>query len=319
MHSPRYRRLKDYWTARKGGRIQKVSLHAGFSCPNRDGTIGFGGCRYCSNEAFTPAYCHQAGSLEEQIEAGLAFQKRRYPRARGFLAYLQAYTNSHGPLDELTRLYGRILAHPEIDGLIIGTRPDCLPNKLLDWLQAASERKPVYLELGIESFSNATLHRMNRGHTIEESEDALARIASRGLLAGGHFLIGFPGERWESFFEEVERFNRLPLHSVKLHQLHVFRDTPLAAYHANHPEAFHFPGKSAYLQAVARWLTRISPDLHIDRIAGDAPPKFTVGPSWGLRLDVLGREFEALLEELDIRQGSRYCNHLSKSAVNPRA
>ncbi|MFO7725786.1 MAG: TIGR01212 family radical SAM protein [Oceanipulchritudo sp.] len=306
MPSPRYRRLKDYWTALKGGRVQKVSLHAGFTCPNRDGTIGTGGCRYCSNEAFTPAYCHEAKSVEVQIEAGLSFQKRRYPRARGFLGYLQAYTNSHGPIEELTHLYGRILAHPELDGLIIGTRPDCLPDELLDWLQAADAQKPVYIELGIESFSNDILQRMNRGHTIEESEDALARIAARGLPAGGHFLLGFPGEQWESFFDNVARFNRLPLHSVKLHQLHVFRDTPLASYYANHPEAFRFPEKTAYLTAVAHWLTRISPELHIDRIAGDAPPGFAIGPSWGVRLDALGREFEALLEELDIHQGSGY-------------
>lgn len=302
----RYRKLKDYWSERVGGRLQKVSLNAGFSCPNRDGTLGVGGCLYCSNEAFTPAYCHEGQSLEEQIAAGLAFQQKRYPRARGFVGYLQAYTNTHGPLEELIAIYEPVLNHPGLEGLIIGTRPDCLPDALLDWLVEASRGHIVYLELGIESFSNETLHRMNRGHTIEQAEDALARIASRGLEVGGHFLVGFPGEPWTRFFDEVERFNRLPFHSVKVHQLHVFRDTPLARMYAEDPDRFDFPEKDAYLAQVADWLTRIRPDLFIDRIVGDAPPRFVVGPTWGVRLDALVREFDALLEQLDIQQGSAY-------------
>jgi radical SAM protein (TIGR01212 family) len=302
----RYRRLKDYWWGLRGGRLQKVSLHAGFTCPNRDGTIGHGGCVYCSNEAFTPAYCHEANCLEEQITAGLAFMKARYPRARGFLGYLQAFTGSHACLEDLVALYERLLGHPGLCGLVIGTRPDCLPDPLLEWLARARNRRPVYLEIGIESFSDETLHRMKRGHTAAQAEDAVHRAASHGIPVGGHFLIGFPGEDWKAFFNEVERFNALPLHSVKLHQLQVFRDTPLAAYYRNHPEAFHFPEKGEYLEAVAAWLTRIRPDVHIDRIAGEAPPRHILNPSWNTRIDQLAREFEQLLDQKDIIQGEAF-------------
>lgn len=301
-----YRKLKDYWAGLKGGRMQKISLHAGLTCPNRDGTLGIGGCRYCSNEAFTPAYCHAGDPVEVQIEAGLAFQRRRYPRAAGFLGYLQAYTNSHGPIEQLVRLYEAVLAHPDLDGMVIGTRPDCLPDNLLSWLTGAARRKPVYIELGIESFSNDILSAMNRGHTIEQAEEAVGRVAARGLPVGGHFLVGFPGEPWTRFFESVERFNRLPLHSVKVHQLHVFKETPLADWYRDRPGDFAFPERRTYLETAARWLTQIRPDLYIDRIVGDAPAKFIANPTWGVRLDALVREFDALLEERDIRQGSAF-------------
>jgi uncharacterized protein len=311
--SGRYRKLKDYWIGLAGGRLQKISLHAGFSCPNRDGTIGYGGCRYCSNEAFTPAYCHWGDPLEQQIEAGIAFQRRRYPRARGFLGYLQAYTNTHGPLDQLVETYETVIKHPQLAGMVIGTRPDCLPDPLLDWLAGAARRKPVYIELGIESFSNEILQAMHRGHTIEQAEDALLRVSRHGIPVGGHFLTGFPGEPWTAFFDQPERLNRLPLHSVKVHQLHVFRDTPLAAQYLSHPRDFHFPPLAAYLQKLAGWLTRLRPDLYIDRVAGDAPAKFILNPGWGLRLDAVIREFEALLERLDLRQGEAFAGPPAES------
>lgn len=302
----RYRKLKDYWNGLKGGRLQKISLHAGFSCPNRDGTIGTGGCHYCSNEAFTPGYCHAGDSLEGQIGAGLSFQRRRYLRAIGFLGYLQAYTNSHGPMEELIPIYETVLRHPELNGLVIGTRPDCLPDPLLDWLAGAARLKPVYLELGIESFSDATLARMNRGHTMAATEDALSRIAARQLPVGGHFLVGFPGEPWTAFFEAVNRLNALPLHSVKVHQLHVFKNTPLATLYRLRPQAFAFPSREDYLNRVADWLPFVRPDLYIDRIAGDAPQPYILNPGWGVRLDVLVREFDALLESRDVFQGSAW-------------
>jgi radical SAM protein (TIGR01212 family) len=299
----RYRKLKDYWQSMAGGRMQKISLHAGFSCPNRDGTIGYGGCHYCSNAAFTPAYCHSGDSIAEQIAAGIAFQRRRYPRAAGFLGYLQAYTNTHGPLEQLVDIYECVLGHPQLHGMVIGTRPDCLPEALLDWLAEAARRKPVYIELGIESFSNAVLAAMNRGHTIEQAEDAVARVAARGLPVGGHFLVGFPGEPWNAFFDQPDRINRLPLHSVKVHQLHVFKDTALARRYRERPQDFHFPAMDAYLRRAAGWLTRLRPELYIDRIVGDAPARFVINPGWGVRLDAVVRRFDQLLEQRDLRQG----------------
>lgn len=301
-----YRRLRDYWSEQCGGRVQKISLNAGLSCPNRDGTLATGGCLYCSNAAFTPAYCHAGISLDEQIRAGLAFQRKRYPRAVGFLGYLQAYTNTHGPLDQLVSAYESVLQHPELAGLVIGTRPDCLPDSLLDWLVQASHRKPVYIELGIESFSDTTLCAMNRGHTIAQAETAVHRVSRRGLPVGGHFLVGFPGEPWEWFFEQVDRLNALPLHSVKVHQLHVFRGTPLETLYQEDPGRFRFPDKDAYLEALLQWIPRLRPDLYLDRCFGDAPPQFLARPGWGLRLDVMVRDLEARLAARGLRQGSAW-------------
>ena len=290
-----YPKLKDYWRERFGGRVQKVSLHAGFTCPNRDGTLGMGGCLYCSNEAFTPGYCHDGDSLEEQIEQGLAFQRKRYPRAVGFLGYLQAYTNTHGPLKQLVEIYETVLGHPELTGMVIGTRPDCLPDPLLNWLVQANQRKPVYIELGIESFCDATLRRMNRGHTFAQAHEAVERVAARGLPVGGHFLVGFPGEAWTNFFDRVDLLNALPLHSVKVHQLHVFKNTPLAEMYLENPDAFQFPTKEQYFAKAAEWLGSVRADLYIDRLFGDAPLKYILNPGWGIRLDVLMREFEEYL------------------------
>ena len=288
-----YPKLKDYWRERLGGRVQKVSLHAGFSCPNRDGTVGYGGCLYCSNEAFTPGYCHEGDSLEEQIAKGLAFQRKRYPRAVGFIGYLQAYTNTHGPMEDLVEIYQRVLNHPGLVGMVIGTRPDCLPDELLDWLVGAAREKAIYVELGIESFCDTTLRRMNRGHTFAEARDAVERLASRGLLAGGHFLVGFPGEPWTRFFEQADLLNALPLHSVKVHQLHVFRETPLARMYQENPDSFTFPSKDDYFARAGAWLDRLRPDLFIDRLFGDAPLRYVLNPGWGIRLDTLVREFDA--------------------------
>jgi radical SAM superfamily enzyme len=164
----------------------------------------------------------------------------------------------------------------------------------------------VYIELGIESFSDEVLRKMNRGHTFAHAQDALERIASRGLLAGGHFLVGFPGESWQNFFNSVDRLNALPLHSVKVHQLHVFKDTPLANLYRKQPEVFTFPEKDEYLEALLNWLPKVRPDLYIDRVFGDAPFKFILNPGWRVRLDVLVRELDALLENRNVRQGAEY-------------
>ncbi len=302
----RYRKLKDYWRLQFGGRVQKISLHAGLTCPNRDGSLGTGGCVYCSNEAFTPHYCHEGATIEEQIRTGIAFQKRRYPRAVGFLGYLQAYTNTYGPMEQLLETYRAVLGNDLLAGMVVGTRPDCLDDELLDWLASASRQKPIYIELGIESFFDETLAAMNRGHTYACAEDAVNRVAARGLPVGGHFLVGFPGEPWQRFFAEVERLNALPLHSVKVHQLHVFKETALERIYQEHPEAFSFPEKTEYMATAASWLERVRPDLYIDRIFGDAPLKYIVNPSWGVRMDTVVAEFDALLEKQNIVQGRRY-------------
>jgi radical SAM protein (TIGR01212 family) len=303
---PGYRKLKDYWRERFGGRVQKISLHQGMTCPNRDGTLGTGGCLYCSNEAFTPAYCHTGDDLETQINNGLAFQKKRYPRAVGFLGYLQAYTNTYGPMETLMETYRTVLEDDRLTGMVIGTRPDCLPDSLLDWLCEVAKEKTIYIELGIESFSDKVLEAMNRGHTFAQAEEAVHRVAERGLPVGGHFLVGFPGEPWTRFFDSVDKLNALPLHSVKVHQLHVFKGTPLANMFISNPENFDFPDKDAYIERASEWITRIRPDFYIDRVFGDAPLKYIVNPSWGVRMDTIVAEFDKVIDRKGVRQGSLY-------------
>lgn len=311
----RYRKLKEYWEEVSGGRIQKISLHAGCSCPNRDGTIGFGGCHYCSNEAFTPGYCHEGLALEAQIAEGLAFQRRRYPRAAGFQGYLQAYTNSHGPLQQLIRQYSLVLDHPDLRGLIIGTRPDCLSDGLLDWLADPIRRERIYVEIGIESFSDAILKKMNRGHTFADAQLAVQRLRERGLLVGGHFLVGFPGESWTAFFERLDELNALDLHSVKVHQLHIFRETVLAEWYARRPDDFSFPSKEAYFEKAAQWLEGLNPQTYVDRLFGDAPHRFVVRTGWGERLDRIIAQFEAFLTVRGTHQGSRYVKGATAKSI----
>jgi len=206
----------------------------------------------------------------------------------------------------LVRLYESVLAHPGLAGMVIGTRPDCLPEALLDWLAEAARSKPIYIELGIESFCDETLARMNRGHTYATARDAVQRVAQRGLPVGGHFLVGFPGEPWTGFFDAVDELNQLPLHSVKVHQLHIFKQTPLARLYREHPEEFVFPSKEAYFGKLAFWLRHLRPDLYVDRLFGDAPLKYILNPVWGLRLDLLIREFDAYLAGQGVRQGALY-------------
>lgn len=301
-----YRKLKDYWHSRFGGRMQKISLCAGVTCPNRDGTLGTKGCLYCSNEAFIPGYCSPDAPLDEQIEQGLNFQSKRYSRAAGFLGYLQAYTNTYGPLDGLINNYETVLQHPRLSGLVIGTRPDCIPDSLLDWLRNAAKHKPIYIELGIESFSDDTLSAMNRGHCYQDAIDALERINEYEIPTGAHFLVGFPGEPWTMFFDSVDELNKLPIHSIKVHQLHVFKSTPLAQIYRQFPAKFSFPTKEDYFRKAAEWLTRLRPDIYIDRMFGDAPPQYVLNETWGIRMDRIVQEFDQYLQEIQCSQGSRY-------------
>lgn len=407
-----YNSFVGYYRRRYGERVQKLVLDAGFSCPNRDGTVGWGGCSYCDNAAFHPGYSTPGKALLAQIEEGIEFQRVRYPRVRHYLGYFQAYSNTYGTLERLQRAYEEVLSHPEVVGIVIGTRPDCVDEEKLDYLSGlaggrvlkgwrrtfggsgidggwANERSAdsgsgangwraddrsandrsvnsistnsrstndrstssrrtssrstnsiitnsiitngistnsistnngsadgglpegktidapiVVVEYGIESCYDATLRRINRGHDFECARRAVEMTAERGLDMGAHFILGLPGETREMLLDQCDAISSLPLRSVKFHQLQIVKGTAMEKEYAADPSAFYRPGLDEYLDFVIDILERLRPDLYIERVAGEVPPRFVNDTPWGLvrNFEIL-RMLDRRMEERGARQG----------------
>lgn len=384
----RYNSFVGYYRRRYGERLQKLVLDAGFSCPNRDGTVGRGGCTYCDNAAFHPGYSTPGKPLLTQIDEGITFQKVRYPRARHYLAYFQTYSNTYGSLERLKALYEEVLRHLEVVGIVIGTRPDCVDEVKLDYLadlaagrvlpgwqrslrqtqgpndqaqgptaQAAvpaqakisaqtpslvlattpaqttfsvsadsiSESTPpvaepvevteltapiVVVEYGIESCHDSTLRHINRGHNFECARKAVEMTAERGIDTGAHFILGLPGETREMLLDQCGLISSLPLRSVKFHQLQIVKGTAMEKEYASDPSAFYRPGLDEYLDFVIDILERLRPDLYIERVAGEVPPRFVNDTPWGLvrNFEIL-RLLDKRLEERGTWQGRLYSKH----------
>lgn len=408
----RYNSFVGYYRRRYGERVQKLVLDAGFSCPNRDGTVGWGGCSYCDNAAFHPGYSTPGKALLAQIEEGIEFQRVRYPRVRHYLGYFQAYSNTYGTLERLQRAYEEVLSHPEVVGIVIGMRPDCVDEEKLDYLSGlaggrvlkgwrrtfggsgidggwANERSAdsgsgangwraddrsandrsvnsistnsrstndrstssrrtssrstnsiitnsistngistnsistnngsadgglpegktidapiVVVEYGIESCYDATLRRINRGHDFECARRAVEMTAERGLDTGAHFILGLPGETREMLLDQCDAISSLPLRSVKFHQLQIVKGTAMEKEYAADPSAFYRPGLDEYLDFVIDILERLRPDLYIERVAGEVPPRFVNDTPWGLvrNFEIL-RMLDRRMEERGARQG----------------
>ena len=295
-------------------RVQKISVDAGFTCPNRDGTISTRGCAFCRNDAFTPRYCSGAWDIRRQIDEGIAFHARRGRTADGYIAYLQSYSNTYAPVDELARIYARALSHPSVAGLIIGTRPDTVDDEKLDMIADLARHRYVAIEYGIESTCDATLEALGRGHDFAAAERAVRMTAARGLHVGAHFILGLPGESDEMLLAQISLINALPLTTVKFHQLQVFRGTPMAAEYDADPGRFRFWTPEAYIDLFTEILRRLRPSLVVERFASEAPPRYHYGPNWGLvRNERLWAMLEARLEELDAWQGELYDASPSKA------
>lgn len=387
-----YNSFVGYYRRRYGERVQKLVLDAGFSCPNRDGKVGWGGCSYCDNAAFHPGYSTPGKALLAQIEEGIEFQRVRYPRVRHYLGYFQAYSNTYGTLERLQRAYEEVLSHPEVVGIVIGTRPDCVDEEKLDYLSglaggrvlkgwrrtfggsgidgewvnersadsgsgangwraddrstndrstnsisansiSANSRSTnggstddgstnngsadgglpegktidapiVVVEYGIESCYDATLRRINRGHDFECARRAVEMTAERGLDTGAHFILGLPGETREMLLDQCDAISSLPLRSVKFHQLQIVKGTAMEKEYAADPSAFYRPGLDEYLDFVIDILERLRPDLYIERVAGEVPPRFVNDTPWGLvrNFEIL-RMLDRRMEERGARQG----------------
>jgi hypothetical protein len=290
-----------------GGRVQKVSINAGFTCPNRDGSKGKGGCTYCNNSAFSPSYCSPEISIEEQIQTGIKFHSSRYRRSVGYFAYFQTYSNTYAPIKELKAMYEKALSVEGVLGLVIGTRPDCVDNEMFDYFESLNKRTYLSIEYGIESCFDKTLIWINRGHDFSQTVYAIEETAKRGINVGGHLIFGLPGESREEMMSEVDYLNRLPLNSIKFHQLQIVKGTKMEQeYHAN-PEYFELFGWEEYRDFLITFIEHLKPTIEIDRLTGEAPPSLLSGPRWNMkRTDSLQTLFEERMAEIDSWQGKRY-------------
>ena len=300
----RYNSYSGYFRRLFGFRVQKLSVHAGFTCPNRDGTLSSGGCTFCDNAAFSPSYCTPDKSVRRQLEEGIEFHRRRYRSAERYLAYFQSFSNTYAPLERLREVFSQAFELPEVAGIVVGTRPDCIDGPKLDYFARLAETRYVAIEYGIESCYDATLRSVNRGHDFACARRAVERTAARGLPVGAHFILGFPGETDEQLVGQTERINALPLTTVKFHQLQVFRGTPMAAEYDADPARFRFWEIGEYLDLIVEILRRLRPDLVVERFASEAPPRYHYGRNWGLvRNEQLWAMLEKRLEERNAYQG----------------
>ena len=290
-----YREFGSWLQGRFGCKVQKISVNAGFTCPNRDGTVGWGGCTFCNNQTFNPAYCTPSKSVSRQIEEGKAFFSRKYPDMK-YLAYFQAYTNTYGSLGHLRSVYEEALGVEDVVGIVIGTRPDCMPPDLLQYLADLSSRTFLIVEYGVESASEDTLLRINRGHTFAVSADAICRTAEKGIMVGAHLILGFPWERRAELMRQAKVIAGLPLTTLKLHQLQIIRGTRLAEEYASHP--WHVFTAEEYADIVLEYISYLPPNLVLERFVSQSPPEYVVAPKWGLKnhefADIIRRKMRLL-------------------------
>ena len=261
-------------------KVQKISIDAGFSCPNRDGKLSKGGCTFCNNESFNPSYCSPKESITEQIERGKKFFSKKYPDMK-YLAYFQAYTNTYAPLAELQRMYEEALSVKDVVGIVIGTRPDCVEEALLDYLQQLNKRAFIIVEYGIESANDETLRKIRRGHTFACSRDAIERTHARGILTCGHIILGLPGEDTAESLRQAPLISSLPLDFLKIHQLQIVKGTALAMQYAQQP--FHLYTVEEYIDLIIKYISLLRKDLIFKRFVSQCPPEILIAPKWGLK------------------------------------
>ena len=298
----RYREFGDFLRERFPFKAQKIAINAGFTCPNRDGSKGRGGCTYCNNQTFNPGYCQTDKSVADQLAEGVRFFSRKYPEMR-YLAYFQAYTSTYGEQERLERLYEEALDYPGVVGLVIGTRPDCMPDRLLDYLARLSERVLVLVEYGVESTLDRTLRRINRGHDFAEAEEAIRRTAARGIAVGAHLILGLPGESRDEILGHADRLSDLPLATLKLHQLQLIRHTRMALEFERQPEDFHLFTVDEYIDLAIDFIERLDPAIALERFVSQSPKELLIAPDWGLKNYEFTARVNRRLAERDSWQG----------------
>lgn len=286
-------------------KVQKISINAGFTCPNRDGRTGYGGCTYCNNQTFNPDYCRTEKSIAQQLEEGKRFFAYKYPQMK-YLAYFQAYTNTYGELEILKRKYEEALAVEDVVGLVIGTRPDCMPDALLHYLEELNKKTFLLVEYGIESCNDETLHRINRGHTFRTTQETVERTAACGILTGGHVILGLPGERHDDLVKQATTLSHLPLTTLKMHQLQLIRGTRMATEYERCPLEFHLFDVDEYIALVIDYVEHLRPDLVLERFLSQSPKELLLAPDWGLKNYEFNHRLQKRMKELGAYQGRRY-------------
>ena len=303
----RFNSYNSYFVKNFGGRVQKISIDAGFSCPNRDGKISTGGCSFCRNDAFNPSYCRPEKSIRQQIEEGIEFHQRRYRRAKQYLAYFQPYSNTYKNVDELEKIYKQALEVEGVIGIVVGTRPDCIDEEKLSLLKEINKSHYVMVEYGVESVYDETLKRINRGHDFATAKKAIHLTHEYGLPCGAHFIFGLPGESREMMINAANIISELPLTTVKFHQLQIFKDTLMAEEYLANPEAFQLFTLEDYIEFVIDFTERLNPEIVIERFAGEVPPRYLISKPWmTLRYDEVLNLIEKRMEERDTFQGKLF-------------
>ena len=287
-------------------KVQKISLNAGFTCPNRDGTKGQGGCTYCNNQTFNPEYCRTEKTVSVQLEEGKQFFAHKYP-AMKYLAYFQAYTNTYAELESLKRKYEEALSVDGVVGLVIGTRPDCMPEDLLHYLETLNRQTFLLVEYGIETTCDETLRRINREHTYAATVEAVQRTAGCGILTGGHVILGLPGESHDAIVAQAGVLSELPLTTLKMHQLQLIRGTRMAHEYEQNPSDFHlFNDVNEYIDLVIDYVEHLRPDLVVERFVSQSPRELLIAPDWGLKNYEFTARVQKRMKEKGAYQGKRY-------------
>jgi radical SAM protein (TIGR01212 family) len=300
----RYSSFTGYFKQKYGCRLQKVVVDAGFTCPNRDGTCGVGGCTYCDNAAFHPGYSTPDKPISQQIDEGIEFHRVRYRRATQYLAYFQPYSNTYAPLERLKEVCGEALSHPSVRGIVLGTRPDCIDQEKLKYFAELSKEHIVIIEYGIESCYDATLKRINRGHDYKCAVEAIDATARYGIEQCAHLMFGLPGETTEMMLAEAAMLNELPVQSLKFHQLQIVKGTAMEREFAEKPEDFVTWSLPDYIDFFIDFLERLDPRFFVERFISEVPPRYVSRTPWGLIRNVeILRMLDRRMEERDARQG----------------
>lgn len=304
-HHRRFNDFSSHFRRLFSQRIQKISLNTGFTCPNRDGNRGRGGCTYCNNHTFNPAYCNLETSITDQIDQGMSFFSGKYPEML-YLAYFQAYTNTYAPLENLKLLYEEALRHPKVRGLVVATRPDCVNEEILDYLSFLAGQTYVMVEYGVESHLDRTLELINRGHTFGESVRAIEETARRNIRTCAHLILGLPGETRADFMDQARMISQLPVENLKLHQLQIHRGTAMAVQYSREPGAFHLFSPDEYIDLVVDYLENLNPAIVVERFVSQAPADLLIAPRWGLKNFEFVAKVDRRLKERETWQGRRY-------------
>ena len=299
----RYNDFSSFIRRKFNGRVQKVSIDAGFTCPNKDGTKGVGGCTYCNNNTFNPDYCKPIKPIKQQIEEGIVFFSKKY-KTQKYLAYFQAFTNTYAPLADLKKMYEEALSHPDVIGLVIATRPDSIKDEVLDYLEElAAKDYFIKLEFGLESTKNETLVEINRCQTHEEAIDAFKRADGRGLHLGGHLILGLPGETKEDMLNHARKVSQLPMNTLKIHHLQIVKHTMMAVQFKKTPEMFTFMELDEYIDLVVDFLEILNPEIIVERFFSESPARMLIYPKYGLKNFEVKHLVEKRLEEREAVQG----------------